>query len=182
MHAYTHIHTYIHTRTYMYICTHTIDAKILFELFKDSFFRHVVALDSSTQVSGRGPKTGWVSTKASCKNRFGVCMAPIVSIVVPFFGLTSSILRILNCNPKKELQWRLKACCVGVSGLGVWGSGSRVKGLFIRVLGVNGKGSEFRSSFSSGSNYTGFVGPCSGSSVYQKAPETPNPETLNPKS
>ena len=32
---------------------------------------------------------------------------PIVSIVVPFFGLTNSILRILKGNPKKELQWRL---------------------------------------------------------------------------
>ena len=32
---------------------------------------------------------------------------PIVSIVVPFFGLTKSILRILKGNPKKELQWRL---------------------------------------------------------------------------
>ena len=33
---------------------------------------------------------------------------PIVSIVVPFFGLTNSILRILKGNPKKELQWRLQ--------------------------------------------------------------------------
>ena len=32
---------------------------------------------------------------------------PIVSIVVPFFGLTNSILRILKGNPQKELQWRL---------------------------------------------------------------------------
>ena len=32
---------------------------------------------------------------------------PIVSIVVPFFGLTNSILRILKGSPKKELQWRL---------------------------------------------------------------------------
>ena len=32
---------------------------------------------------------------------------PIVSIVVPFFGLANFILRILNGNPKKELQWRL---------------------------------------------------------------------------
>ena len=32
---------------------------------------------------------------------------PIVSIGVPFFGLTNSILRILKGNPKKELQWRL---------------------------------------------------------------------------
>ena len=32
---------------------------------------------------------------------------PIVSIVVPFFGLTKSILRILKGNPKKDLQWRL---------------------------------------------------------------------------
>ena len=32
---------------------------------------------------------------------------PTVSIVVPFFGLTNSILRILKGNPKKELQWRL---------------------------------------------------------------------------
>ena len=30
---------------------------------------------------------------------------PIVSIVVPVF--TTSILRILKGNPKKELQWRL---------------------------------------------------------------------------
>ena len=30
-----------------------------------------------------------------------------VSIVVPFFGLTNSILRIPKGNPKKELQWRL---------------------------------------------------------------------------
>ena len=33
---------------------------------------------------------------------------PIVSIVVPFFGLTNSILRIPKGNPKKELQWRLQ--------------------------------------------------------------------------
>ena len=33
---------------------------------------------------------------------------PIVSIVVPFFGLTNSILRILKGNPKQELQWRLQ--------------------------------------------------------------------------
>ena len=32
---------------------------------------------------------------------------PVVSIVVPFFGLTKYILRILGI-PKKELQWRLK--------------------------------------------------------------------------
>ena len=33
---------------------------------------------------------------------------PIVSIVVPFFGLTNYfVLRILKGNPKKELQWRL---------------------------------------------------------------------------
>ena len=32
---------------------------------------------------------------------------PIFSIVVPFFGLTISILRILKGNPKKKLQWRL---------------------------------------------------------------------------
>ena len=32
---------------------------------------------------------------------------PIVSIVVPFFGLTNSVLRILKGNSKKELQWRL---------------------------------------------------------------------------
>ena len=32
---------------------------------------------------------------------------PIVSVVVPLFGLTISILRILKGNPKKELQWRL---------------------------------------------------------------------------
>ena len=36
----------------------------------------------------------------------GICL-PIVSIVVPFFGLTNFILRILKGNPKKELQWRL---------------------------------------------------------------------------
>ena len=30
------------------------------------------------------------------------------TIVVPFFGLTNSILRILKGNPKKELQWRQK--------------------------------------------------------------------------
>ena len=33
---------------------------------------------------------------------------PIVSIAVPFFGLTNSILRIPKGNPKKELQWRPK--------------------------------------------------------------------------
>ena len=33
---------------------------------------------------------------------------PIVSIVVPFFGLTNYILRILSGNPKKELQWGLQ--------------------------------------------------------------------------
>ena len=32
---------------------------------------------------------------------------PMVSIVVPFFGSTNFILRILNGSPKKELQWRL---------------------------------------------------------------------------
>ena len=34
-------------------------------------------------------------------------LVPIVSIVVPFFGLTSSILRIPQDKPEKELQWRL---------------------------------------------------------------------------
>ena len=38
---------------------------------------------------------------------FFVWGLPIVSIVVPFFGLTNSILRILKGSPKKELQWRL---------------------------------------------------------------------------
>ena len=37
---------------------------------------------------------------------------PIVSIVVPFFGFTNSILRILKGNPKKELQWRLQVGCM----------------------------------------------------------------------
>ena len=32
---------------------------------------------------------------------------PLVSIVVPFFGLTNSILGILKGIPKKELQLRL---------------------------------------------------------------------------
>ena len=32
---------------------------------------------------------------------------PIVSIVVPFFGFTNCILRILRGTPKEELQWRL---------------------------------------------------------------------------
>ena len=36
-----------------------------------------------------------------------ILITPIVSIVVPFVGLTKSILRILKGNPKKELQWRL---------------------------------------------------------------------------
>ena len=31
----------------------------------------------------------------------------IFSIVVPFFGLTDSILRIPKSRAKKELQWRL---------------------------------------------------------------------------
>ena len=34
-------------------------------------------------------------------------LIPIVSIVVPFFGLTNSTYRILKGSPKKELQWRL---------------------------------------------------------------------------
>ena len=49
---------------------------------------------------------------------------PIVSIVVPFFGLTNSILRILKGNPKKELQWRLqvrfKAWFSGSGQLPTW--------------------------------------------------------------
>ena len=32
---------------------------------------------------------------------------PIVSIVVPIFGLTSFILTLPKDNPQKELQWRL---------------------------------------------------------------------------
>ena len=32
---------------------------------------------------------------------------PIVSTVVPFFGLTKNLLRTLAGMPKKELQWRL---------------------------------------------------------------------------
>ena len=32
---------------------------------------------------------------------------PIVSIAVPFSGLTNFVLRILKGNPEKELQWRL---------------------------------------------------------------------------
>ena len=37
---------------------------------------------------------------------------PIVSIVVSFLGLTSSILRVLNGNPQKELQKRLKVLII----------------------------------------------------------------------
>ena len=33
---------------------------------------------------------------------------PVVSIVVPFFGLTNFILRNLKGRLKKELQWRLQ--------------------------------------------------------------------------
>ena len=40
-------------------------------------------------------------------------MIPIVSIVVPFFGLTNSICRI----PYKELQWRLLLWIVSYSGI-----------------------------------------------------------------
>ena len=36
-----------------------------------------------------------------------ILLLSIVSIVVPFFGLTKSIFRIRKGNPKKELQWRL---------------------------------------------------------------------------
>ena len=75
-------------------------------------------------------------------------VVPIVSIVVPFFGLTNSILRILKGNPKKELQWRLQVCSgpekiwVSVARkfvtrwprCGVEGS-SRVISLYLRVLG-----------------------------------------------
>ena len=32
---------------------------------------------------------------------------PVVYIVVPFFVLTNSIVRILKGNPQKELEWRL---------------------------------------------------------------------------
>ena len=32
---------------------------------------------------------------------------PIGSIVVPFFGLTKYMIRILQDDPQKELQWRL---------------------------------------------------------------------------
>ena len=40
-------------------------------------------------------------------NQGRVGVLPIVSIVVPFFGLTNYVLRILEGNPQKELQWRL---------------------------------------------------------------------------
>ena len=45
---------------------------------------------------------------------------PIVSIVVPFFGLTNSRLGILTGNPKKELQWRLQVVYgLEIQGLGI---------------------------------------------------------------
>ena len=55
---------------------------------------------------------------------------PIVSIVVPFFGLTKSILRILKSNPKKELQWRLE---VGLKDIGFRVHASVVCGSIIPV-------------------------------------------------
>ena len=61
------------------------------------------------QGPGRGvPGFGGIrlgAVQGECRIR--VQGLPIVSIVVLFFGLTSSILRILRGNPKKELQWRL---------------------------------------------------------------------------
>ena len=42
---------------------------------------------------------------------YGACgvftTLPIVSIVVPFVGLTNFVSRILKGNPNKELPWRL---------------------------------------------------------------------------
>ena len=41
-------------------------------------------------------------------------MIPIVSIVIPFFGLTNSILRIPKGKPQKELQRRLHVVPYGL--------------------------------------------------------------------
>ena len=50
-----------------------------------------------------------------------------VSIVVPLFGLTKSILRIPKGNPKKELQWT-----IGTIDCGLWfrAQGLRQKGIW----------------------------------------------------
>ena len=68
---------------------------------------------------------------------------PIVSIGVPFFGLTIFILRILKGNPKKELQWRPQ---VGFNGVRIWGS---------RVQGFRIQGSELLQGFHQEEFYTG---------------------------
>ena len=56
-------------------------------------------------------------TKQGGGNRGGcvvgiALLPPTVSIVAPFCGLTKSILRILNGNPQKEIQWRLYRQCL----------------------------------------------------------------------
>ena len=58
---------------------------------------------------GPGETESLIRSKDSFFKAFGSKdpTIPIVSIVVPLFGLTNSILGILNGNPKKELQWRL---------------------------------------------------------------------------
>ena len=61
-------------------------------------------------VRGAGLASEIAATWGSCEQpAFGRALRilPIVSIVVPFFGLTNSILRIPKGNPQKELQWRL---------------------------------------------------------------------------
>ena len=63
--------------------------------FMDGAEDCIVADDILGAPRGEGPRA------------FKVQGLPIVSIVVPCFGVTKNIIRIQKGNPKKELQWRL---------------------------------------------------------------------------
>ena len=69
-------------------------------------------MTSSTSISRQAPTnlTRRVQLSPDSRHPLCHCKVLIVSIVVPFFGLTNFILRILKGNPKKELQWRLQVC------------------------------------------------------------------------
>ena len=74
------------------------------------------------------------SRRSRLQSRHGI---PRVSIVVPDFGLTIVILRILKGNPKKELQWRVSIGSGLLSATFLWlkGFGFIYEGLWFIGLG-----------------------------------------------
>ena len=67
----------------------------------ETHMKPVLSIEAPVFAASGGVQALWSSLHRLCSG------TPVVSIVVPFFGLTNSILRFLKGNPQKELQWRL---------------------------------------------------------------------------